>query len=75
MILVKLAQSDKSGAMVQISGIANEFFFSMHRKQAKLSSEFLNYERINSLAMQPAYLLTSILSVVALQSFANLVFK
>lgn len=43
------------------TGKSGEFFLSQCiAKKAKLRSGFLNYERINNLAMQPAYLLTSI---------------
>lgn len=36
----------------------------MHRKKAKLRSEFLDYEPTNHLAMQPAYPLTFTILVI-----------
>lgn len=50
-------------------------FLPTHRKEAKLRSEFLDYEGTDNLAMQPACLLTFIYSVIVVTIFAILVFK
>lgn len=44
-------------------------FLPMDRKKAKLRSEFLDYERTNNLAMQPAYPLTFDISLIVVTIF------